>query len=90
MKSNESLNESNGAVQEWELGVDLGQEDNLLDNITFHELILTVHCNCRTIDEKSVRRELENILEIKKTDMYELLERNIWHIIAEAKKGREQ
>nr|DAJ99380.1 MAG TPA: hypothetical protein [Caudoviricetes sp.] len=36
-------------VRSWTLGDDLRPEDNLLDGITFDEIILTVHCNCRNI-----------------------------------------
>lgn len=75
--------------REWKLGVDLFKEDNLLDPITFDELILTVHCNCREITPKAVREELRRILEYKRQDMEELLRINMDIIIAEAKKGRE-
>lgn len=75
--------------REWKLGVDLFKEDNLLDPITFDELILTVHCNCREINPKTVREELRRILEYKRLDMEELLRINMDTIIKEAKKGRE-
>ena len=32
--------------QNWKLGDDMVVSDNLLDGITFEDLILTVHCNC--------------------------------------------
>ena len=75
--------------REWKLGVDLFKEDNLLDPITFDELILTVHCNCREITPKTVREELRRILEYKRQDMEELLRINMATIIKEAKEGRE-
>lgn len=75
--------------REWKLGVDLFKEDNLLDSITFDELILTVHCNCREIAPKTVREELRRILDYKRQDMEELLRINMDTIIEEAKKGRE-
>ena len=75
--------------REWKLGVDLFKEDNLFDPITFDELILTVHCNCREITPKTVREELRRILEYKRQDMEELLRINMDTIIKEAKKGRE-
>lgn len=75
--------------REWKLGVDLFKEDNLLDPITFNELILTVHCDCREITPKTVREELRRILKYRRQDMEELLRINMDIIIAEAKKGRE-
>lgn len=33
----------------WELGEDLSTCNNLLDGVTFYDLILAVHCNCPTI-----------------------------------------
>lgn len=73
----------------WKLGEDLNENDNLLDGITFEELITTVHCNCRKITEKSVIAELDRILEIRHTDMEFLVRENMSAIIAAAKKGRE-
>ena len=72
----------------WKLGDDLYSEDNLLDGITFGELILTVHCNCQTITQKAVRSELSTILEIRKQDMQFLLKKNMDAIMEEARKGR--
>lgn len=72
----------------WKLGDDLYSEDNLLDGITFGELILTVHCNCQTITPQAVRRELSTILEIRKQDMEFLLKKNMDAIMEEARKGR--
>ena len=37
--------------RKWILGDDLRPEDNLMDGITFDEIILTVHCNCRNITQ---------------------------------------
>ena len=47
----------------WKLGDNLRGEDNLLDPITFDELVLTLHCNARTINEQAARRELREMLE---------------------------
>lgn len=72
----------------WKLGEDLSENDNLLDGITFEELITTVRCNCSVIDEKAVYDEFMRIFEIREQDMYSLLNKNMNAIIAEAKKGR--
>lgn len=74
--------------REWKLGVDLSTSDNLLDGLTFDELILTVHCNCREITSAAVRAELNEILASRRQDMMYLLEKNMEAIIEAAKKGR--
>ena len=75
-------------VRQWTLGEDLVASDDLLDPVTFEELITTVRCNCREITPAAVRKELHDILEIKMEDMEILLENSMAAIISEAKKGR--
>lgn len=74
--------------REWLLGEDLALEDNLLDQISFQDLVLQVHCNCRKITSVAVKNELRELLESRLYDMWDLLERNIDRIMAEAMKGR--
>lgn len=74
----------------WKLGVDLDALDNLLDPITFEQLILAVHCNCREITTEAVMRELREMFESNRQDMFYLVEKNMAEIIAAAKKGRAQ
>ena len=76
--------------REWKLGVDLSACDNLLDGITFDDLILAVHCNCRDINRMAVHQQLSEILAQRRQDMVHLLEQNIETIMAEARKGRER
>ena len=78
----------NFSERPWKLGEDLSESDNLLDGITFDELITTVHCNCPVIDEKAVYAGFKRILEIREQDMYSLLNKNLDAIIIAAKKGR--
>lgn len=75
--------------REWLLGKDLVTSDNLLDGLTFDDLILAVRCNCRTIDRVAVQMELNRILATQRKDMMFLLEKNMDQIMAEARKGRE-
>lgn len=75
-------------AMEWRLGKDLSKEDNLLDGITFGELITTVHCNCRIITPEVIRKEADNILSIRMQDMRYILENNLDVIAEEAMKGR--
>lgn len=74
---------------EFRLGEDLSLEDNLMDGFTFEDIILQVHCNCRNINEKSVRQEVKELVLLRMEDMTELLDRNIDVIMKEAMKGRE-
>lgn len=71
------------------LGEDLSLEDNLMDGFTFEDIILQVHCNCRSINEKAVRQEVKELVLLRMEDMTELLDQNIDVIIKEAMKGRE-
>lgn len=75
--------------RQWLLGEDLSSNDNLLDGITFYEVILQVHCNCRKITPQAVRKELEETLSQRIEDMRFLLENNMQQIMDEAMKGRE-
>lgn len=74
--------------RKWKLGEDLSTYDNLLDGMTFDDLILAVHCNCRDITPAAVRKELMEIFAGRKQDMIYLLEMNMDEIMAEARKGR--
>jgi hypothetical protein len=63
-------------------------EDNLLDQISYRELIVTLHCNEKVIDEKAVRRVLKEIQSFRQLDLEDRLQRNMKHIIAESKRLR--
>lgn len=75
--------------REWKLGVDLSTYDSLLDGLTFDDLILAVHCNCRKVTPEAVRKELKAMKESRLQDMDFLLEKNMDAIIAAAMEGRE-
>lgn len=74
--------------REWRIGVDLSAEDNLLDGVTFRELITTLRCNYWKVNPDLVRHQLRKIIDIRTQDMNFLLEKNMDVIIAEAMKGR--
>lgn len=74
--------------REWKLGNDLLSCDNILDPITFEEVILTVHCNCPDITQVAVLREARRILEQRMEDYKYILANNIDEIIERAKAGR--
>lgn len=74
--------------RKWKLGEDLSAEDNLLDGITFGEIITTLRCNCQFVTPDTLSKEVATIIEIRMQDMNYLLENNIDEIIEEAMKGR--
>lgn len=75
--------------REWKIGEDMFTEDNVLDGITFDDIILAVHCNYRTINRAAVLKTAKEILDQRVED-FEFLVKNNWkEIAAAAKKGRE-
>lgn len=62
--------------------------DNLVDPVTFEELITTVRCNCRIITPDAVMKEMLHIMQIRNQDMAFMLKNSMGAIISEAKKGR--
>lgn len=72
----------------WRLGDDLHPSDNLLDSVTFDDLILAVRCSCPTINRAAVYQKLAEILSQRDEDMYFLVKRNMDKILEEARKGR--
>lgn len=62
--------------REWKLGVDLGREDNILDPITFDDVMLALRCNCSVIDEKAFDETLDEIFDQRMEDFRALVERN--------------
>lgn len=74
--------------EKWRLGEDLSVEDNMLDGITFADIILAVHRNCREITPEAIRKEVLDFVEMRLDDMKCLMEKNLDVIAAEAMKGR--
>lgn len=74
--------------RQWKLGEDLAEVDNILDPITFDDVILALHHE-RTINEKSLKMVVKDIMDQRMQDFEYLLENNIDEIIARAKRGRE-
>ena len=58
-------------------------KDSLLEGIDFEELIITLQSNEQEINEQTVNRVFEEILEMKLDDARELLKKNINDIIKE-------
>lgn len=74
--------------RQWKLGDDIHPDDYVLDPITFSEIIMTLHCNEKVINENAVWGVVREIMEIRMQDFQYLIENNIEEIIAEAMKGR--
>lgn len=74
----------------WRLGEDMVTSDNILDGVTFDDLILAVHCNCKVVSRAAVYSTLAEILSQRKQDMTYLVEKNMDAIIQKALEGREQ
>lgn len=74
----------------WKLGEDLSTEDNLFDGVTFDDLILAVHCNCKKITPAAVTATAKEIIEGRMTDFVYLLDNNMDAIMEAAMKGRAQ
>lgn len=72
----------------YKLGDDLITKDSLFDGVTFDDLILAIHCNCKDITPDAVRREWKRILDQRLTDTKFLIENNMEEIIAKAMEGR--
>ncbi len=74
----------------WRIGDDLVTRDSLLDGITFDDLILAVHCNCKKVNRAAVHAMLNEIMAQRRQDMAFLLENNMDIIIEKALEGRQQ
>lgn len=71
----------------WRLGDDMISSDNILDGLTFDDLILAVH-HTSVVNPKTVRDNLKDMLESRLEDMWFIVERNMDVIMEEALKGR--
>lgn len=72
----------------YKLGDDLHETDNILDAITFDEILMTINCNVQNINRKTVLKEIDEILEIRLQDYRDLLAINIDEIVKRAKQRR--
>lgn len=68
-------------MKKWTLGDDLCRQDNLLDQITFNDIITAVKCNCDKVDRFTVKNQLKAFLAMRMTDMWDLFEINVDKIV---------
>lgn len=71
----------------WRLHDDVSEKDNLLDGFTFEDVITALHTES-VVNEKTARRVLKEILDIRMQDMNFLFEKNLDIIMARALEGR--
>lgn len=74
--------------RQWKLGEDLHPTDNILDPITFEDIITALRCNEVVIDRRAIQNVINEFMDTRMQDFDHLINNNINEIIAEAKKGR--
>jgi hypothetical protein len=74
--------------KQYKLGEDMHINDAIFPEITFDEIITTLHCNEQVIDRKAIQRVISEIMDIRTQDFDYILNNNIAEIIAEVKKRR--
>lgn len=72
--------------RKWILGEDVHEEDNMLDPITFNQLIVALKCNSKIITRNTVRNLAKQMIEMRMQDFDYLLGNNIDKIILEAER----
>ena len=72
----------------WKLGEDLSLQDNLFDQITFEEVVMTVKANYHIVSVSAIRDTVRTIMENRMQDFEFLLDRNIDTIYKEVVKQR--
>ena len=65
----------------WKLNDDLITKDNALDPITFDDIILAVHCNCRVVNHATIIETADEILKQRLEDFKYLIMNNIRSIV---------
>lgn len=73
----------------WKLNDDLVTQDNAFDPITFDDIILAVHCNCRVVNHATIIETADEILKQRLEDFKYLVENNVKEIKELALVGRE-
>jgi len=66
--------------KEWKLGKDLYPNDNIMDDLTFDELITTIYCNEPIINEVTIQRVFNELIQSKIHDARDLLKINLAEI----------
>jgi len=74
--------------QQWKLGIDVHEQDNMFDGFTYDDVITAMVCNEPVLDTSALLRTVTTIFEQRMDDYRELLKRNQKEIIAAAQSRR--
>ncbi len=70
------------------INLDEEGELNLIDSLSFTDLLIAINCNLPEITEETVKAQFETILRKTVRDAREIFESNLKNIVAHAKKER--
>ena len=56
--------------RQWKLGVDMHQNDNILDPVTFEQIITALHCNAKVINENAIWGVVREIMDSHMQDFH--------------------
>lgn len=60
--------------KQYKLSQDLRPQDNILDNLTFNDIITASQCNLKEITPDTIRRQALELFEMRKRDFMDLLD----------------
>lgn len=66
------------------------RDQNIIDPLSFADLLLEIDCNISEIDEEKIRSQFELDLKARISSAREILEANLKNITAQAKKERKE
>jgi hypothetical protein len=81
------LKESVVMNKEWKLGVDLYKNDNLLDPLTFEQVVVALYCNEKHINKRTAQKVVNEIIKQRMEDVRNLLKINLDKIVEMAQMG---
>ncbi|MDR1572374.1 MAG: hypothetical protein LBS32_07605 [Clostridiales Family XIII bacterium] len=73
---------------EWRLGVDMHEGDDIMDGITFEQVLTMAECNEPEIDEGAMTRCFGRLMEQRAEDACFVMERNLAAMTAMARRLR--
>ena len=71
-------------MENWKLGDDLSLCDNILDPVTFDDIVTAVRLNEKTVDRDAVLKTARALIDSRLKDFNFLFENNVDGIIREA------
>lgn len=77
-------NKKGKKMDNFKLGDDLSLCDNILDPVTFDDIVTAVRLNEKVVDKDAVLKTAQELIDIRMRDFKSLLENNINEIIKDA------